>query len=170
MHTVHRVGYIKMFVFYSKSADKVPGRGSNEKVPDGDFSELRKCVDWRKKLSNFWESEFDIDGVKWKSVEHYYQASKFKNGNRVLYEKIRDCESPVVAKRLGGKRNKCDDDFFVSGRCNDEMYRAQYAKFTQNDDLKKMLKDTGDAELWHYMRGGKLVRFVGLEKIRGMLN
>lgn len=158
--------YIKMFVFYSKSADKAPGMGAREVVPVGDFSELRRCKDWRKKLSNFWMSEFEVDGVKWKSVEHYYQASKFKNGKRELYDKIRESEGALDAKRLGGKKNKCDDDFFSSGRCDEEMYRAQYAKFTQNEELRNMLKSTGSAELWHYMRGGKLVRFSGLEKIR----
>ena len=157
-----------MFVFYSKSADKLPGRGANERVPEGSFDELRKCNDWRKKLSNFWMSEFEVDGVRWKSVEHYYQASKFKRGNIGLYEKIRDCESALEAKRLGGKRNKCDEDFFTSGRCNEEMFRAQYAKFTQNEELRNMLKSTGDVELYHYMRGGRLVRFDGLERIRKM--
>ena len=25
-------------------------------------------------LSNYYESEFEIDGEKWKTVEHYFQA------------------------------------------------------------------------------------------------
>lgn len=156
----------KMFVFYSKSADKDPGSGTNEKVPFGDFTNLKNVKDWRKKLSNFWVQEFDVGGKKWKSVEHYYQAHKFKNGNNALFERIRLCETPNEAKKLGGKKNKCDDDFFSSGRCDEEMYTAQYAKFSQNEDLKQILIASGDVELWHYMRGGKLIRFNGLEKVR----
>lgn len=166
----YKYSVVVMFVFYSKSANKPPGKGANERVCKGDFSVLKNYDDWRKKLSNFWMCEFVIDGVTWRSVEHYYQASKFKNGNTALFEKIRSCETPHEAKKLGGKRNKCDDDFFTSGRCDEEMYKAQYAKFTQNDELREILKSTGDVELWHYMRGGKLVRFVGLEKIRGYIS
>ena len=58
-----------------------------------------------------------------------------------------------------------DTDFF-EGRHIEEMYRGQFAKFTQNNDLLDMLLETKDAQLLHYTRGGKPVVFTGLMLIR----
>lgn len=152
------------FVFYSKSADKKPGYGVHERAST-EYTKLSDVRDWRKMLSNFWECRFELDGYMWNSVEQYYQASKYKNQPH-HFKKILECGSALEAKKLGGKRYPCDSDFFSSGRCHLEMERAQRCKFTQNPYLYEVLKNTGDAELWHYMRGGKLIRFVHLEDIR----
>jgi len=68
-----------------------------------------------------------------------------------------------LAKATGGKdlkhkyrprEIKIDEDFFPE-RAKKEMFRAQHAKFTQNPDLKYLLKATKNAKLMHYKRGGK---------------
>jgi hypothetical protein len=48
---------------------------------------------------------------------------------------------------------KFDSDFFDGVRENIELYDAQYAKFTQNEDLKALLLATNDAKLTHYNKG-----------------
>ena len=159
------------FYFYSKSDDKpFPGKGTKEKIPESkraDYEELSKIPQWRKKLSNFWLAEFDLDGHKWASVEHYYQGSKFRKQNPEFYVKFsldsgsELSKDPNMAKSAGGKTGKVagkqfrdknikvDDDFFTTDRVNQEMNDAQYAKFNQNPDLKTMLLATKDAKLMH---------------------
>ena len=58
-----------------------------------------------------------------------------------------------------------DPDFFGK-RHSKEMYDAQYAKFTQNEDLKKLLLATGEAKLTQQTRGAPPVVFDNLMLIR----
>ncbi|MAR51414.1 MAG: hypothetical protein CML42_09845 [Rhodobacteraceae bacterium] len=191
-----------VFQFYSKSKDAMPGRGAGEKMPIGQeksFAELNQIKDWRKQLSNFWVAEFDADGKKWNSVEHYYQGSKFKNSHPVFYSKFslshEDHEEepqwikqlpkelskdPVIAQRLGGKSGiykkiryrpkeiRMDDDFLINKF--KVMEKGQYAKYSQNDDLKNMLLLTKDAKLQHFIRGCKPVVFQDTIKLRKQFN
>ena len=71
-----------IFVYYDKSdSKKLPGKGSGEKIGIDnikDYSQLAAVPEWRRKLDNMWIQPFVVDGHIWNSVEHYYQAAKFK--------------------------------------------------------------------------------------------
>ena len=179
------------FIFYSKSTDAKPGKGSGEYLApeDGNFEELSKIKDWRKKLSNFWIAPFRLDGKRWASVEHYYQGSKFKGTPEFYNQFSLDSGSelskdPVLAKAAGGKTGKfngklirpkgivIDSDFFegktgeLYRRSDLEMNRAQDSKFIQNGDLTHLLKLTKNAQLVHYQRGEPSVIFYNLMSLR----
>ena len=179
-----------IFQFYSKSNGKpLPGKGVGETIPPDrmkDFVTLSKITDWRKRLSNFWTGNpIKLDGLTWLSVEHYYQANKFKIGNPEFY-KLFSMESgsdiskePELAKAAGGKTGKkgsqqvrdkkilMDRDFDKQSRVI--MEKAMYAKFTQHDDLKSMLLATRDAKLVHFVRASPPETFEHLMNVRKMI-
>lgn len=92
-------------------------------------------------LSNFWVAEFTLRGNRYKTSEHAFMEEKTLNLEH--RQMIRECISAAKAKQFckpGGiitLRDDWEDVKFTA------MYDAVYAKFSQNEYLKKALLDTG---------------------------
>ena len=184
------------FQFYSKSLDSAAaGKGAGETIgPEGPkfYSELAKIPSWRRKLDNDWASEFSLDGKKWATVEHYYQGSKFKRGNPNFYAQFSVDSSSAISKDIDmaeaatSKNGKykgelvrpkdviVDKDFFEirkdgTTRSNLEMQAAMMAKFSQNEELKRLLKATKKAKLNHFVRGAPPELYTDLMIVRANL-
>mgnify|MGYP001345220390 CR=1 FL=1 len=192
---------VTVFQFYSKSGAAAPGKGSGEKLgPEGKvaYKQLAIIKDWRRMLSNFWPATFTLDGKQWTSVEHYYQASKFKKENPDFYQAfslngeeaaakviddpliIKDLPlNPGLAKSMGGKTGKFKGkllrpktitmDKDFDARKDAEMEKAMYAKFSQHPELRDMLLLTKKAKLQHFSRGSPPIVFNDLMRVRKQL-
>lgn len=162
-------------VYYASASGPSPGKGSGEEITKYNlfkFNELASVTHWRRKIDNFWAEPFELDEHVWNTVEHYYQASKFKQYNPQFYITFaKDAnpegelsQNPSIAKSAGSISGKYKgklvrpssikiDPQFYSGSHKEAMEKALMAKFTQNDELKHILLLTKDAKLQRFTKG-----------------
>jgi hypothetical protein len=95
-----------------------------------------------REFSNFYVAPFEVGGVCWASVEHYYQAQKTDDDAQAAW--VRKSQSAGEAKRRGRRVKLRFDWDRVKGSV---MLTALRAKFTQNIHLRDLLLGTGDARL-----------------------
>jgi predicted NAD-dependent protein-ADP-ribosyltransferase YbiA (DUF1768 family) len=158
-----------------------PGTGEHEDILEvykSDYEELSLINEWRHKLSNFWIQPFYLLGKKWASVEHFYQALKFKNTNIEFFNTFSlDSNSelskdPILAKFMGSESNKkrkwkgqkirrdpsilIDPEFYSTNMHKKAILVGNLAKYYFNEDLKEMLLLTKHSKLVHpvYKNGG----------------
>ncbi len=95
-------------------------------------------------FSNFSAHPVWIDGLRWPTTEHYFQAQKFAGTPDA--EAIRGAASPMQAAKMGRDRmRKLRSDWETVKL--EVMREALRAKFTQHPDLRAALLATGDARL-----------------------
>lgn len=93
-------------------------------------------------FSNFSRYHVFLDGKTWPTSEHYFQAQKFLD--EALREKIRLAKTPRIAANMGRDRSNPLRRDWESVK-DDVMRKVVRAKFTQHEELKKLLLETGDA-------------------------
>jgi len=172
--------------FFSKSANCLACKGTNEHGDPANYMELNK-YEFRKILSNFYEYPMKINGYTYLTVEHYYQGNKFAINNPLFtYQFTLESNSniskdPILAKSAGDKSGKnkntilrpsniiIDPNFFEVHHTN-VMKTALHAKFSLEGLPKYILINTKQAELWHGTRGVPPTRQYLLEEIRLNIN
>jgi ribA/ribD-fused uncharacterized protein len=95
-------------------------------------------------FSNFAKYSFEIDGMPWQTVEHYFQAMKFPGTPHE--EAIRLAPAPMIAKQMGNDRAFPLRPDWEEVK-DDMMRRAVRAKFQQHADIQAVLLGTGQEEL-----------------------
>ena len=91
-------------------------------------------------LSNFSHHGFELAGKWWMTSEHYFQAQKYSGTE--YEEVIRLLDNPMKAAEMGRNRNLPLRRDWEQVKDN-VMRKAVFAKFSQNDELKTLLLNTG---------------------------
>ncbi len=99
-------------------------------------------------LSNFHPSEVELNGMKFPTVEHAYQAAKSLDGAE--RDTIRRRQTPGQAKQMGQKIKLRRDWNTVKVPIMENLLRQKFNR----EPLKKQLLDTGDKELIEGNRWG----------------
>lgn len=97
-----------------------------------------------REFSNFSPHGIEMDGVWWKTVEHYFQAMKF--GDEAYRDRIGKASTPKMAKALGRTRAFPIRPDWDTAR-DAVMLDAVRAKFRTHKTLADLLLSTGDEDL-----------------------
>lgn len=95
-------------------------------------------------FSNFSPHGFELDGARWPTAEHYFQAQKFAGTPHV--DEVRAATSPMIAARMGRSRKRPLRPDWEAVK-DDVMRRAVLRKFESHADLRAILLATGDEEI-----------------------
>ena len=98
-------------------------------------------------FSQWWPARFETNGITYATAEHYMMAEKarlFKDDE--VLEKILSTGSPAQAKKLGRMVKNFDPKIWDQHR-SEIVTQASVAKFSQDDQLKNFLLNTGNKVL-----------------------
>jgi hypothetical protein len=95
-------------------------------------------------FSNFSRHSITLNGKRWPTSEHFFQAMKFQGTEHE--EQVRLAKKPSEAAAMGRDRKRPLRRNWESVK-DQVMLEAVRAKFTQHDDLKAILLGTGDSKL-----------------------
>jgi len=114
-----------VLIYHIGSADELPGRAQGDHVSNKDKKAFLQLIasgkgrnNWRKKLSNEWCDPFTLDGHRWLSVEHYYQANKFLKRSPEFY---------LLFTMDANKKSKYYDETSILSRISQDVDLAKVA-------------------------------------------
>lgn len=98
-------------------------------------------------LSNWYASAFTFKGISFTSMEQYmmYQKAVYC-GDEAIASQILQTDDVAEIKKLGRAVSGYDENVW-NGIRQIVVFEGLYAKFSQNEELKTLLKNTGDAVL-----------------------
>lgn len=94
-------------------------------------------------FSQWFNAEFIVEGQRYPTAEHFMMAEKAALfGDQEIRAQVLQAPTPGAAKALGRNvRGFCDQDWLQHRYAI--VVRANQAKFSQNPELSKFLKETG---------------------------
>lgn len=132
-------------------------------------------------LSNWAWTPFVLDGIRYHSVEQYMMWRKARlfddqvKSSEILSVGIDELKEPSTAKiakimatikKKGREVSNYNEDVWVTQRYN-IVLKGLIAKFTQNDDAKRVLLSTGDARLFEASSQDK-VWGIGVNSVKAL--
>jgi hypothetical protein len=131
-----------VLIYHSESADELPGNAQGDHISSNNKNAFIPLIasgkgknNWRKKLSNEWSVPFTLDGHRWLSVEHYYQANKFLKRHPEFY---------LLFTMDSNKKSKYYDESSILSRISQDVDLAKVAgrknPKTTIDDKKVTLR------------------------------
>lgn len=162
--------------FYIKAADKLPGKGPGEKLENTSikkYSQLSTIKDWRHKLDNAYQHEFQLDGHRWNSVVHYTEANRFKPYPDFYLSFSLDSSSewnkdPEDALKMSKNWKKMNSTFKPIDITTSIINKALKEKF-KDEKMKELLKATNDAKLQQYIKGDQPIEAIYLMELRKII-
>jgi N-glycosidase YbiA len=103
-------------------------------------------------FSNFSRHPIELDGVRWPTSEHFFQAAKFTQ--QVDVDAVRNAATPFEAARIGRERQRSFRNDWDDVR-DAVMLRALQAKFGQHAELAEILLSTTGAGLVEHTRNDR---------------
>jgi ribA/ribD-fused uncharacterized protein len=104
--------------------------------PSKDGTVTKNC------FSQWWESSFTVDGIEYKTAEHWMMAKKALLFNdETIFRKIIEVKSPAEVKKLGREVQNYNDEIWIKNR-NEIVKEGNLLKFRQHQDLKEFLLNT----------------------------
>ena len=97
-------------------------------------------------FSNFSRHGILLDGLWWRTSEHYFQAQKFVKTDAAWAENIRGIETPRDAAAMGRDRSHPISADWETVK-DDVMRRAVLQKFQTHESIKMLLLGTGTEDL-----------------------
>ena len=96
-------------------------------------------------FSNFSKHGFELDGLYWRTSEHYFQAQKFA-GHPEHLEAVRMAKTPKEAATMGRDRARPLRPDWEEVK-DDVMRKVVLRKFETHEDIRAILLSTGEEEL-----------------------
>ncbi|BBB62054.1 hypothetical protein UNDKW_3781 [Undibacterium sp. KW1] len=122
-----------------------------ERINQGDSIEYLFFMGHRQKkgsavseecLSQWYASSFEVEGILYKTAEHYMMAAKARLfGDADALQEILESATPAEAKSIGRRVKAYDDELWVQHRYA-LVVAGNYAKFAQNAKLKEYILST----------------------------
>jgi ribA/ribD-fused uncharacterized protein len=152
-HTVKTLLFtLILSISFSTLAD-APHYDRYERTPavsfEGDILDFYSTKKPYGEFSNFGLFPITVDGKRWPTSEHYYQAHKYDTEE--MQERVRATKSPYLAAKLGRDKRypKRKDWLEVKDGI---MFKALLAKFSEYDSLRELLLSTNDAEIFEHTK------------------